>query len=230
MTAITPSNVTNSISTALQGASGSTTSSANSSIANLGINDFITLMTTQMQNQDPTQPQDPSQMVAQLAQFSTVSGVQQLDSSMTSLTSQLLGSQAVTSASLVGHSVLVPASNAAINSGTSVAGSIAAPTGASSVNLVITDASGQPVTQMTLPVNSGTANFNWNGTDSNGNAVPTGKYTFNATGSVAGQNSVGTVSLASLVDSVTINPANNTVQLNTDTVGSVPLSSVQQIF
>lgn len=223
MSTVNSVNANNPAATALSNAT-------NSSVANLGINDFITLMTTQLKYQDPTQPQDPTQMVSQLAQFSTVSGVQQLNSSMSSLTSQFLGSQAISASSLVGHSVMVQASSAAVTSGASISGAVTTPSGASSETLVITDASGKEVRQMSVPVGSGSSAFTWDGKDDNGNPVATGQYQFKAIANVGGTNTAATISLLSKVDSVTINNSDNSLQINTDALGSVSFSDVQKIF
>lgn len=169
-------------------------------------------------------------MVSQLAQFSTVSGVQQLNSSMSSLTSQLLGSQAISASSLVGHDVMVQASIATVASGASINGSVVTPSGASNINLQITDANGNEVRQISVPVTSGNSTFTWDGKDDSGNPVAAGQYTFSAAASVGGSTTTATTSLEGKVDSVTIDAANNSLQLNTDAFGPVALSSVQQVF
>ena len=76
------------------------------------MNDFLTLMTAQLQNQDPLNPTDSNQFLSQLSELSTVEGITQLNTSMTTLSDSMLSSQALTSASLVGQSVLTPATSA----------------------------------------------------------------------------------------------------------------------
>ncbi len=95
------------------GASGSSGSSATGGVGGLTMNDFLTLMTAQLQNQDPLNPTDSNQFLSQLSELSTVEGISQLNTSMTTLSNSMLSSQALTSASLVGQGILAPASSAA---------------------------------------------------------------------------------------------------------------------
>lgn len=218
------------ISSAASPLASSTTSAAANSITKLGINDFITLMTTQLKYQDPTQPQDSSQFIAQLAQFSTVSGVQEMNESMSSLVSQLKSSQALSATALVGHSVLVNGNRITAVEGETVTGSVSTPTATSNINMVITDASGQIVRQMTVPAVNGESAFVWDGKDDSGKSVPTGEYEFSAIGNVAGKNTSLSTALVAQVTSVTIDSLNNTLQLNTDYLGSVQLGAVKKLI
>src|SRR5579871_3896547 len=70
-------------------------------------NEFLTLLVTQMKNQDPLNPMDSSQMTSQLAQISTVQGVQDLNTSIQSLLSQISALQGVDTANLIGRNALV---------------------------------------------------------------------------------------------------------------------------
>ena len=74
----------------------------------LGQEDFLKLMTAQLSNQDPFQPQSNDQMIAQMAQFSTVSGITQLNSTMTSISTQIAENRIATAANFIGKTVLVP--------------------------------------------------------------------------------------------------------------------------
>src|ERR1700691_2837636 len=88
-----------------------------SGVGGLTMNDFLTLMTAQLQNQDPLNPTDSNQFLSQLSELSTVEGISQLNTSMTTLSDSMLSSQALTSAALVGQGILAPASSAAYVSG-----------------------------------------------------------------------------------------------------------------
>ena len=87
------------------GSATSTTATAQSkkSATTLDINDFLTLMSTQLNNQDPLKPLDSTAFVAQLAQFGTVSGIQSMQASLATLSDSLRASQALSGATLVGH-------------------------------------------------------------------------------------------------------------------------------
>src|SRR5271170_3987073 len=176
---------TNPIGSAGTNSSSSTSSSANP-LGGLTMNDFLTLMTAQLQNQDPLNPTDSNQFLEQLSELSTVEGISQMNTTMTNLSTSLLSSQALASASLVGQSVLTPASSASYTSGGTLSGAVQVPAGASSVTLTITNAAGAIVDQMTVQPGSGLQGFSWNGTATNGSAVPSGTYSVNATAIVAG--------------------------------------------
>jgi len=209
---------------------GATASPTKNAVSSLGINDFIALMTTQLKYQDPTQPQDSTQFIAQLAQFSTVSGVQEMNTSLSSLLDQLKSTQTLNATSLVGRSVLVNASSMAVAAGAPVNGAIATPAGASNLNVTVSDASGQVVRHLSVAADTGLSKFTWDGKDDSGNAVAAGTYKFDATANV-GNTSVGaTTLLASKVDSVTIDTTDNSLQLNTDALGSVTLADVKQVY
>jgi len=199
-------------------------------MSSLGINDFIALMTTQLKYQDPTQPQDSTQFIAQLAQFSTVSGVQEMNTSLTSLLDQLKSTQTLNATSLVGHNVLVDASSMSVAAGETANGAVETPTGATSVNVTVTDASGQVIRHLTVAPTTGLSKFTWDGKDDNGNATATGTYNFTAAGYVAGKSTAASTLLASKVDSVTIDTTDNSLQLNTTALGSVTLADVKQVY
>lgn len=208
-----------------------TTADSSTGMSSLGINDFITLMTTQLKYQDPTNPQDSSEFVAQLAQFSTVSGVQEMNTSISTLLSEMRNSQAVNATALVGHDVLVAADSMAISSGQSVTGAVSTPDGASSINIVVTDNSGQVVRQMSVSADadSSLAAFTWDGLDNSGNQVAAGTYNFEAIATVGGESVSADTLLTTKVSSVTIDTSDNSLQLNTSSLGSIGLSDVRQI-
>lgn len=203
---------------------------AGKSMSKLGINDFITLMTTQLRYQDPTNPQDSTAFVAQLAQFSSVSGIQEMNTSISSLLDQMRGSQAVSATALVGHQVLVDADNASIGAGEAVAGQIDTPTGTSMITMVVSDSAGQVVRQFSVPATSGSSAFAWDGKDDGGQAVAAGNYKFNAIANVYGKSTSVQTSMATKVGSVTINPTDNSLVLNTNTLGSISMAQVRQII
>jgi flagellar basal-body rod modification protein FlgD len=105
------------VTSATSAASGSAASSSN---AQMTANDFLKLLTTEMQNQDPTQPEDPTQSVAQLAQFSSLQAAEEMNQSFQNFQSNFGVMQA---ASLIGHKVSVESADASGNSST-VTGSV----------------------------------------------------------------------------------------------------------
>ncbi|MFC0402602.1 flagellar hook assembly protein FlgD [Paraburkholderia rhizosphaerae] len=164
---------------------------------------FLKLLVTQLQNQDPTAPMDSSQMTSQLAQIDTVSGIAQLNQTLTSLSSQLSATEAGQSASLIGRTVLVPGNtftvdfplNADGSTSTTPAASpfgIKLPGAASDLRLQVKDSNGQVV--RTIDLGSQPAGVipvpGFNPVDDNGNPLPKGNYTFTVTD--AGGTATGT--------------------------------------
>jgi flagellar basal-body rod modification protein FlgD len=207
-----------------------TNSKTGGGVQSLGINDFITLMTTQLKYQDPTKPQDSTAFVAQLAQFSTVSGVQEMNTNMTSLVNQLKGNAALNATSLVGHQVLVQADTLAYTSGNTVNGSVATPDGATSLTIGVYDKAGSLVRQFTAPATTGLSTFTWDGLNDSGKAVASGNYTFKAIGDVSGTSVSATTLLSTKVDSVTLDTSDGSMALNTDGIGSVQLADVWKVY
>lgn len=208
----------------------STSTSSNNSMSDLGIDDFISLMVAQLKNQDPTDPQDSSEFVAQLAQFSSVSGIQEMNSSMSTLVDELRSSQALSATSLVGHDVLLSADSMQVGSGEQVSGAVETPEGASTINIVVSDASGQVVRQFSVAASDDLTSFTWDGLDDSGQQVEAGEYSFSANADVYGTSEAAGTLLTSEVTSVTIDSSTNTLVLNTRSLGSVSLSDVRQVI
>ncbi|HEX3836831.1 MAG TPA: FlgD immunoglobulin-like domain containing protein [Steroidobacteraceae bacterium] len=192
--------------------------------ANMQINesDFLQLISTQLQNQNPLQPTDPSQFLGQLEGLSEVSSLQSMQSVMAT-------SQISSSASLLGSSVLAPGTSAALASGGAIAGAVNAPAGATSLTVSIADSSGAPVTSFQVtPASSGMTAFSWNGTTASGTAAA-GQYTVSVNATVNGTTQAVDPMVVSQVQSITLDPSTQQLDLNT-TSGTVPMSSVVTIL
>jgi flagellar basal-body rod modification protein FlgD len=212
------------------GTGSSTDSSGSSSgVGGLTMNDFLTLMTAQLQNQDPLDPTDSNEFLSQLSELSTVEGISQLNTSMTTLSDSMLSSQALTSAALVGQGILAPASSAAYVSGAALSGAVQVPTGATGVALTISNSAGVVVGQVAVPSGAGLQNFSWNGTMSNGQAAPSGTYSIAANALVGGKTQAASTYITGTVQSVTLGASGESPTLNTPQLGPVALSAVQQI-
>jgi flagellar basal-body rod modification protein FlgD len=198
-------------------------------LQSLTTGDFLTLMSAQLRNQDPLNPTDSNQFLAQLAQLSTVSGIASMNTTMTNLSTSLLSSQALSSATLVGHRIQIPASSAAYASGQPLSGVVQVPAGASSVTLTITDASGAVVRQTTGSPGAGSQPFSWDGTTDSGATAPNGTYTVTATAVVNGKTEAASTLLEGTVTSVTLGASGSGVTLNTPELGAVALGTVTQI-
>jgi flagellar basal-body rod modification protein FlgD len=220
--------------TAANGSTSSGSSTANGGSASgvtLGGTDFLTLLLAQLQNQDPTSPVDSNQFLSQLASLSEVQGINQLNTSFSSLSSSLTSSQALQASSLLGHQVLAASSTGSLaTAGATLTGAVSVPQTSSQVTLNISNSAGVLVDSINLGAQpAGLANFSWNGQTSNGAAAPPGTYTLSAqVAGVASGTAVPTL-VNGTVDSVTMGAGSTGLTLNVAGLGSVPFSSVQQI-
>lgn len=210
-------------------ASAASSSPGAANLGGLTMGNFLTLMTAQLQNQDPLNPTDSNQFLNQLSELSTVEGISQLNDTLGSLSSSMLSSQALSSAALVGHNILAPASAASYVSGSTLSGAVQLPSGASGAVVSISDQTGAIVDQMVVPGGNGLASFSWNGSTTNGSAAPSGIYNVTATAVVGGTSESATTLLSGTVSSVTLAANGGGVSLNTPQLGAVALSSVRQI-
>ncbi len=212
----------------LNGTSGAAAQSAQSS-QQLGQNEFLKLMLAQLKNQDPFKPTDPTQFLSQLAQFSTVTGIQNMQTSMADLATSLRSTQVLNGTSLVGREVLAPATTDTIEAGQTVRGAVDVPNGGSAIQVTVKDASGALVQRFSVPASSGLNEFTWDGRDSSGTAVPAGAYTFEVAANVAGKAQALDPMLSSRVASVTLDPKSGSLTLNTST-GAVPITEVRRVL
>jgi flagellar basal-body rod modification protein FlgD len=195
----------------------------------LGQAQFMQLMIAQLRNQDPTKPMDPSEFLGQLAQFGTVSGIQDMQTSLSTLSDALRSSQVLGGTNLVGRDVLAAADTAALGETGDIKGSISIPEGTNAAVMVVTDSSGQLIRRMPLPTQEGETSFTWDGTTDLGTRAPAGNYTLSALASVGGADEQLETQLASRVGSVTIDPTNNSLTLNTN-LGPIPLAHVRRVM
>ncbi|MEN5301325.1 MULTISPECIES: flagellar hook assembly protein FlgD [unclassified Pseudomonas] len=206
----------------------STTSSATGGQA-LGKDAFLQLLVTQMQNQNPLDPQDNSEFVAQLAQFSSLEGITSLNESVSSITSAMASSQALQASSLVGRSVIVQNDKAVVDTTSSFNAQFVVPQAISEAKITITDKDGNTVKTIELGEQAaGYGDFIWDGTNNKGEKVDPGTYTFTATSTVDGKAVQMNTLLPAKVTSVSFNTTGEMV-LNLAGVGKVSLSDVQTI-
>jgi flagellar basal-body rod modification protein FlgD len=147
----------------------------------LGQEDFLTLMITQFRNQDPFEPMDNGDFLGQLAQFGTVNGIERLNSAFSGLSSSIQSEQVLQAANLVGRSVLAQTESGYLADGGSLSGSVVLPSSASSVQVEISDASGQLIRRLDIgSQEGGLAEFTWDGRNDSQEMVPAGHYTIAA--------------------------------------------------
>ena len=227
----TTSSVSNTASSVLdqlsqQAASTSTTDTTGST--SLGKDAFLQLLVTQMKNQNPLDPQDNTAFVAQLAQFSSLEAMQNLETSVDSISTTYQSSQALQATSLVGQSVTVATGSAVVDTTKGLTGSVVVPTANSATTVNVSNSSGTLVDTINLgtqPV--GTTSFTWNGQNTDGTVAPSGTYTFTASDNV--DSAALTTYLPATVNSVTMGVAGAEMTLNLAGGSTVGLSKVQTI-
>lgn len=194
---------------------------------NLGQADFLRLMTEQLKHQDPLNPLDNTQFLGQLAQFSTVQGIGDMQAAMGSMASVMESDQALRAAALVGHDALVDAGTVTLASGAGLSGEVLADA-SGPVTVEIVDAAGATVRRLELESGAaGPVPFAWDGRADDGSIAPAGQYTLRATAGAGDDTRSLQARLAAKVASVSIEPTG--LVLNLEGLGSHPLSSVRRV-
>ncbi|VVO83009.1 Basal-body rod modification protein FlgD [Pseudomonas fluorescens] len=208
---------------------GSATNSATGKNA-LGKDAFLQLLVTQLKNQNPLEPQDNGEFVAQLAQFSSLEGITALNDTVTGIAGNYNSSQALQASSLVGRSVIAPGDKAVVDTSKSMTGTVVIPDSVAGATLRITDKDGKAVRTIDLGSQSaGNASFIWDGKDDAGKTVESGTYTFTAATTIDDQAVALITHLPATVNSVTISQTGGELMLNLAGLGSIALSKVQTI-
>jgi flagellar basal-body rod modification protein FlgD len=197
---------------------------------NLGIDEFLTLMTTQLKNQDPMKPLDGTAFIAQLAQFGAVSGIQEMQTSMETLAASLRSTQALNGASLVGREILAPTNSITHTEGVSVSGEVEVPDGIETIEVRITDSAGEVVRQMTVPATNNLSTFTWDGLRDNGVTAGSGKYEIEAIGRIGAESGSLNILMSGRVSSVSIDANGAGLTLNTGALGPVSMADVRRVM
>ncbi|MFA7280262.1 MAG: flagellar hook assembly protein FlgD [Sterolibacterium sp.] len=226
-TTVNDSNSASSVYAAINAKSGKTTTTNAMSETE---DRFLKLLVTQLRNQDPLNPLDNAQMTSQMAQISTVNGIEKLNTTLQSLISNSNDAQKMQAATMVGKGVLVPGSSLDQKAadGAAYAGfDLAEP--ADSSTITINDANGITVRTIKLGgMAAGTHNFQWDGKADSGAAVADGSYTFKVTAQRAGASVDSTALQLGLVTGI-MNSSQG-VSLNVGNLGTFKMSDVKEIL
>lgn len=197
----------------------------------LGKNEFLELLVAQLNNQNPLEPQNNGDFIAQLAQFSTVEGVERLNGSMENILSGYQSSQALQASSLVGRKVIIPSEKAVVDTSETFKASMVLPQSSANVHVNVYAADGTLATRINMGAQeAGQVSFMWDGKNSDGETMQPGTYKFEAQASIDGETKGLYTLLPANVDSVTLGHGNNgELLLNLAGIGSVPLSQVHMI-
>lgn len=194
----------------------------------LGQAEFLALMTSQLENQDPLNPMENAEFMGQIAQFSTVEGIGNLNESFSNLASAMQSSQALQASALVGRDALINSPVAQLRNG-SLSGAVNLPSGSADVAVEIINGRGQLVGQLELGnLPAGQHAFSWNGQGPDGEQLPDGTYYLQARGTVGSSTQAMQTLVNGRVDSVSFQGSQGLV-LNVDGVGAVKLSDINRI-
>ncbi|ORU94561.1 MAG: flagellar hook capping protein [Cycloclasticus sp. symbiont of Bathymodiolus heckerae] len=199
--------------------------------SDLGQGDFLKLMVTQLNNQDPLSPMENGDFLGQIAQFSTVSGIGDLQASFSEFASSIANDQALQAANLVGRRVSVTLDSAVLTPGGSLEGEITLPASSPDVSIHITDQSGQLIKTVSLgSQTAGSVAFAWDGKLADGTNAAPGLYNVNAQARIDGQNFELETQILADVESVTLGGVGKGLQLNLSGLGSVPFAEISRIL
>lgn len=212
--------------------------SANS-IDDMDAEDFLALMVAELENQDPTNPNSNSDMMGQLAQFGTVSGIDELNASFGGLSSALTGGQALQAASLVGRSVMTDSNLGQLTGAANAQGEFEYSLDAtvdfggstSGGNFYVQDLSGRLVYTAALPASAGgQLPVRWDGRNAQGELMAPGSYRVSAEAVVGGQSTSVSVFAHQRIESVAVDGAQGAVSLNLANGNKVGLDQVKQFL
>ncbi len=188
----------------------------------------MTLLVTQMKNQDPLNPMDNAQVTSQMAQLSTVTGIDKLNETMAALISSVQVGQSYQATSMIGHNVLV-SGNTVSTEGAGGYFGVELPVGADKLSITIKDAAGNTVRNVELGAQSeGTLPLTWDGKTNDGSVAANGDYKIEVAATIGGQ----AVEAASLgyAKVLSVSNMNGGIKLNLSNNSSVGTTDVKEIF
>ena len=227
------STISSSVVNAING-TGSTSSSGSTSGSNSASDlrsNFMTMLVTQLKNQDPLNPLDNSQMTSQLAQINTLSGIEELNKTLQSITGQIDASQSLQAAALIGREVLVPGDRVSVgNTGQTTPFGIDLASAADQVKVSIYDNAGNLVRQFDLGAQeAGVQSFSWDGSLDAGGTAAAGTYKVAVAATTDGKAQDATVLTYGQVGSIANSSSGPLLDLGA-ILGQVSLQSVRQIL
>ena len=195
----------------------------------LGQEQFLKLLTTQLQNQDPFKPLENGEFLGQIAQFSTVSGIQELQGSFESFASSLTPNQGLQAAGLIDRNVLVASDKLTIDD-QGLKGAFELPSQASQVTVSVFGGGGQLLDSFKLGAQaSGISRYQWDGVLADGSKLPAGKYTITVDAIVNNENIAVKGFADAPVESITFGGGGNEINVNVRGLGSRSFSDILQI-
>ena len=209
-----------------------TTSNAAAAVkssSSLGTSDFLKLLTAQLQNQDPFSPTDNSQMVAQLAQITSTSGISDINTTLKAIQTKLGGTSTADALSYVGKTILTEGATAYGRASGGLAGAVELDGAATDVSVSIQDANGQVLNTLQLGAQKqGTISYEWDGKTAAGADAGSGPFTVAVRAANAGAAVTSRNLVWAPVAAVSV-PASGVPTLTVPGLGTVAISAVRQV-
>ncbi len=197
----------------------------------LGQAEFLELMTAQLRFQDPLQPMENGDFLGQMAQFGTVSGINDLNATFDNMSASFQSNQALQASTLVGRRVMVPADSGFLAEGQSMTTAVDLEQPASRLIVTIQDSAGQLVHREELGAQSaGLVEFEWNGQDGAGNRVADGEYRIEAEVYRGDAVTNGNTYTVVDVESVTLGVGGQDLTLSVSGLGDIGMGQVRKIL
>lgn len=191
-------------------------------------NRFLKLLTTQLKNQDPLNPMDNAQMTSQLAQISTVDGIEKLNATLEKMMASSANAEAMQATALVGHKVMVNGSDLQLTEAGAVGG-VDLKSSATAVTVTIKDANGLTIRTLDLGrLGAGVNNFVWDGKNDAGADAVAGTYSISVA-ATSGTTKVDAAALQ-LATVYSINRSSQGVSLDLGDMGLITMNDIKQIF
>jgi flagellar basal-body rod modification protein FlgD len=223
----TVQNSTSGVSQALLDSVNGTKSKSGSSVDDVQ-NRFMTLLIQQMKNQDPLNPMDNAQVTSQMAQLSTVTGIDKLNSTVESLISSVQIGQSYQASNMIGHNVLVTGDQVS-TSGTGGYFGAELPVGADNLKVDIKNSAGVTIRSLDFGAqDAGTVPLIWDGYATDGSVAPEGNYKFEVNATISGQSVEA--SALSYAQVLSVSNTGSDIKLNLSNASSVTTSDVKEIF
>lgn len=196
----------------------------------LGQNEFLSLMLAQLKHQDPFEPLENGEFVAQMAQFSTVAGIESMENSLNDMSESFAGNQLLQASSLIGRSALVATPNAYLGSEAGIEGLYRLPESTSTLSFDVLNAAGELVHHAEHSAKSaGLHPFQWDGTLKDGTRAPEGKYTLSVTYGDAEKTEQADILTENKIASLSLTKGDNTVMLETEEGNQVGLADIERL-
>lgn len=196
----------------------------------LGQDSFLKLLTEQMKNQDPFDPVKNEDMVAQMATFSNVAGISEMNKTLKSVAVQLGTANAAQAISYVGKTVLIEGDTAFPNTDGTLNAVLPLEEGAEDVQVQISDSAGNLLRTLNYGAQGkGEVAIDWDGKTEDGGAAPAGPYKITSSVLRNGTRVASTVNVWAPVTSVSLGSDGSAPMLNLAGLGQKPLSAVRQV-